>query len=384
MSSGLPGSGEPGYTNELARAEPTASIRKARGLVVRSRLLDGILGVLSVPYAALCVTLMIVGTLPLLPFLLLKIRSSKAANRSTEGGGSLTAVKTLNGRAVAAACGFGPDTLAPRFIAQLSLSGDSPGGWLFTQLYWRSQVLGFKLMRRLWLEQIMSLVGARVSETTFLQLRTCWLDDVVGQFVHDLEGRPGQLVILGAGYDSRCHRLGLPESVACFEVDASGTQGQKRALLDRVGGERAGTRFVTCDFARESWMERLGAAGFDRSTRTCLVWEGVTPYLPEKVVSDTLAEVRSLAAGSVIGFDVVDADWALSPKMRKITRSSGEPWLFGLKAGEEGAWIEARDLAVLDELRYEELLARYMPEDARGRTLGACGDFGCFLLAGVR
>ena len=66
-----------------------------------------------------------------------------------------------------------------------------------------------------------------------------------------------------------------------------------------------------------------------------------------------------------------------------MTRRSGEPWLFALKAGEERAWVEDQGLAVRDELRYEELLARYMPEDARGRTLGACGDFGCFLLAGV-
>ena len=76
--------------------------------------------------------------------------------------------------------------------------------------------------------------------------------------------------------------------------------------------------------------------------------------------------------------DVIDADWALSPKMQKMTRRSGEPWLFALPAGEERAWIEGQGLAVLDELRYEELLARYMPDDARGRTLGACGDFGCF------
>jgi methyltransferase (TIGR00027 family) len=374
----------PSYTAELVRAEPARSVRKAAGRVSRSRLLDGILGFLSVPYAVLCVVLMIVGMLPLLPFFLLVIRRNKAANPSTEGGGSLTAVKTLNGRAVAAASGFGPDTLAPGFISRLSLGGEAPGGWLFTQFYWRSQVLGFKLTRRLWLEQLMSLVSARISETTFLQIRTCWLDDVVTRFVSDLEGRPGQLVILGAGYDSRCHRLDLPESVARFEVDAAGTQGRKRALLDETGEGREGTRFVTCDFSRESWLEKLVAAGFDEAVPTCLVWEGVTPYLEEAVVRQTLAEARSLPAGSVIGFDVLDRDWALSPKMQKMTGSSGEPWLFGLPAGEERAWIEGQGLAVLDDLRYQELLARYMPDDSRGRTLGACGDFGCFLLAGVR
>jgi len=206
---------------------------------------------------------------------------------------------------------------------------------------------------------------------------------MVTRFVTDLKGRPGQLVTLGAGYDSRCHRLALPDNVACFEVDAAGTQGRKRALLAEVGGAREDTRFVTCDFSKESWRGKLVAAGFDPALPSCFVWEGVTMYIEEAVVRQTLAEVKSLPAGSIIGFDVVDADWALSPKMQKMTRRSGEPWLFALKAGEERAWVEDQGLAVLDELRYQELLERYKPEDARGRTLGACGDFGCFFLAGV-
>jgi methyltransferase (TIGR00027 family) len=327
---------------------------------------------------------MIVWLLPLMPLALWWIRKKRAANISTEGDGSITAIKTANGRAVAAASGFGPDRLAPAVMSRLSMGGGMPGVWLFTQLYWRSQVLGFRLFRRLWTEQLASLFGARVSETTFLQIRTCWLDDVVTRFVAELEGRPGQLVILGAGYDTRCHRMPLPANVSRYEVDAAATQARKRLVLKEIGGADPETRFVPCDFSRESWRERLIEAGFDPSLRTCFVWEGVTMYVEEAVARQTLAEVKALPAGSVIGFDVVDADWALSPKMRKMTKRSGEPWLFGLKAGEERAWVEAQGLEVLDELRYEELLERYMPEDSRGRTLGACGEFGCFLLAGAR
>lgn len=372
------------YTGELAAAEPARSVRKALGRVSRSRFLDTLLRVLSVPYGVLCFAVMIVWLLPLMPLALWWIGKRRAANISTEGEGSITAIKTANGRAVAAASGFGPDRLAPAIMARLSMGGGMPGVWLFTQFYWRSQVLGFRLFRRIWPEQLASLFGARISETTFLQIRTCWLDDVVTRFVAGLQGRPGQLVILGAGYDTRCYRIELPANVARLEVDAAGTQGRKRALMDEIGGVRGVTRFVTCDFSNESWMEKLEAAGFDPAVPTCIVWEGVTMYIEEAVARQTLAEVKGLPPGSVIGFDVVDADWALSPKMRKITRRSGEPWLFALKTGEERTWVEEQGLAVLDELRYEELLARYMPEDARGRTLGACGEFGCFLLAGVR
>jgi methyltransferase (TIGR00027 family) len=368
------------FTADLAAAEPTRSVRKAVGRVSSSPLLDGALRILSLPWAFLCVAVMIVWLLPLMPLALWWIAKRRAANLSTEGGGSITAIKTTNGRAVGAASGFGPDRLAPAMIARLSMG---PGAWLFTQFYWRSQVLGFRLFRRIWSEQFASLFGARISETTFLQIRTCWLDDVVTRFVAEREGGPGQLVILGAGYDTRCHRMELPTNVARFEVDAAGTLARKRALLEEIGGGDPDTRFVACDFSRESWRERLVAAGFDPALATCIVWEGVTMYIEEAAVRQTLAEVRSLPSGSIIGFDVVDADWALSPKMQKMTRRSGEPWLFALKRGDERAWVEGQGLAVLDELRYEELLERYMPEDARGRTLGACGDFGCFFLAAV-
>ena len=372
------------YTADLAAAEPTRSVRKAVGRVSGSPLLDGTLRVLSVPWSVVCFTVMIVWLLPLMPLALWWIGKRRAANISTEGEGSITAIKTANGRAVAAASGIGPDRLAPAMMSRLSMGGGMPGVWLFTQFYWRSQVLGFRLFRRIWTEQLASLFGARISETTFLQIRTCWLDDIVTRFVAELEGRPGQLVILGAGYDTRCHRMELPANVGLYEVDAAATQARKRAVLEEIEEAHPDTRFVACDFSRERWREKLEPTGFDPSLPTCIVWEGVTMYVEESVVRQTLAEVRSLPAGSVIGFDVVDADWALSPKMQKMTRRSGEPWLFGLKAGEERAWIEDQGLAVLDELRYEELLARYMPEDARGRTLGACGDFGCFLLAGAR
>ncbi len=371
------------YTHDQASREPAASHRKAVGLIPKSPLADGVLRIISVPYAALCVVFLVAGMIPIWPLFLLKRRGAQGANRSTESGGSLTAVKTVNARAVAAAAGFGPDNLAPKLIARLSLTGNQVGGRLFTQLYWRSQVLGFRLTRRVWIDQLTGLfLGSkfRISEGTYLQMRTCWLDDVVMRFVGDLEGRPGQLVILGAGFDTRCYRLDLPDEIGCFEVDAAGTQQQKRELLDDLGLARSRTRYVNCDFTSEDWMERLVAENLDPGLPTCFIWEGVTMYLPEEVVTETLARLKELAPGSLIGFDVFDRGWVFSPAMQKVTKRAGEPWLFGLPAGEERAWVKSQELTVLDELRVEELLRRYVPDDARGRSLGFCGDFGSFLL----
>src|SRR6185437_7606943 len=124
---------------------------------------------------------------------------------------SLSAIKTLSARAVVNLAGFGPDGLAPKLMRPLSLmGGENKLGWLYSHVYMQSIVLGFKVTRRLWVDQVLRLLMGdftKFTEFAYLQIRTCFLDDVVTRFGQDLLGKGGQLVILGAGYDTRCLRL---------------------------------------------------------------------------------------------------------------------------------------------------------------------------------
>ncbi len=167
-----------------------------------------------------------------------------------------------------------------------------------------------------------------------------------------------------------------------FEVDAPGTQAQERALLTRVGCSDAGIRYVPCDFATRSWYAELLAAGFESAVPACIVWEGVTMYLPPAVVEGTVRQVAALAPGSLIGFDCMDEGWVFSPAMQRFTRRGGEPWLFDLKAGTEEAFVRRHGLRCLDNLRCDALMSRYVPRTVTGQSVGACIDFGCFVLAG--
>lgn len=366
------------YTAAVSEVEPQSSYRRGVGLFSKSGLISGIRAVVSAPYMLGCSAALLVPGLLMLPLFL--IRKRGATNRSNEEGGSLSAIKTLNARAVVAEVGFGPDHLATKLMPHLSLAGPGLLGWLYTQAYNRSLVWGFKLTRRLWVEQVMRpFLGDTIKfgEFTYLQLRTCWLDDVVTRFVSELQGQRGQLVILGAGYDTRCLRLDLPGSIGRFEVDAAGTQAQKRALIANAGLDDTGVHYVTCDFATQDWLARLTQAGFDPAVPACLVWEGVCMYLPREVVVDTLTKVLSLAPGSVIGFDVLEQAWIMSPAMQ-LAKRAGEGLYFGLQAGTESAFVESVGLRCLDNLRRDILVQRYIPE-----RLAACIDFGAFLLAGV-
>src|SRR5437016_3359527 len=68
--------------------------------------------------------------------------------------------------------------------------------------------------------------GARTSAIA----RTCFIDDFVRRAT--AQG-VRQLVLLGAGFDCRAHRVPELRDVAVFEVDRHETQARKRALMAR-------------------------------------------------------------------------------------------------------------------------------------------------------
>jgi len=102
-----------------------------------------------------------------------------------------------------------------------------------------------------------------------------------------------QLVILGAGFDTRAYRTRALAGTAVFEVDIAATQAEKRA---RLGGRGAGVRFVEVDFREHDLGARLGAAGHDAGAPTAWIWEGVVPYLALAAIEETLGVLAARSA----------------------------------------------------------------------------------------
>ena len=105
-----------------------------------------------------------------------------------------------------------------------------------------------------------------------------------------------QLVILGAGLDSRAWRLDCLKDTVVFEVDHPSTQSWKRARSEAIPFKAKDLRFVALDFASGQLAPLLQSAGFDPRKRTFWLWEGVTMYLRPAVVSANLAAFASLSA----------------------------------------------------------------------------------------
>jgi methyltransferase (TIGR00027 family) len=161
--------------------------------------------------------------------------------------------------------------------------------------------------------------------------RTAFFDSVVQRKLPDLD----QLVILGAGFDTRAFRLPRRAGLRIFEVDAPKTQAVKRDVLERTGIDSSRVDFVAADFGKDDWLACLEAAGFDPGRPALFLWEGVTMYLARTAVETTLRKIASTAKRSTVAFDYFTTE-ALTSRApywryaRLATQAAGEPLTFGV------------------------------------------------------
>src|SRR6185369_15975044 len=108
-----------------------------------------------------------------------------------------------------------------------------------------------------------------------------WLMLVRTRFIDErmeraLRGGATQLVILGAGFDTRAHRFTeLLKDVAVIEIDYGATQEyKKRRVKAALGGAPANVVYAPIDFTRDSLGNVLRRAGFERRRKTYLICEG--------------------------------------------------------------------------------------------------------------
>ncbi|MCW1250238.1 class I SAM-dependent methyltransferase [Acaricomes phytoseiuli] len=144
---------------------------------------------------------------------------------------------------------------------------------------------------------------------TMLNGRARFFDDLVD---HRSE-QASQFVILGGGYDTRTLGRFRETGLRFFELDRPRTQQTKREALCRAGIPADGTTFVEVDFTASDWFDRLVDAGYREDAATVFLWEGVSEYLPEAVVRNSLETLAKRSGpGSSLGVDFL-SDKAQNP-----------------------------------------------------------------------
>lgn len=200
--------------------------------------------------------------------------------------------------------------------------------------------------------------------------RTCMIDDL---FRQSLGQGAGQVVILGAGYDSRAYRFNTG-AVRFFEVDHPDTLKVKAGRLNLLlGSIPANVTLVPVDFDREDFAAALGASGFDSSVKTIFIWEGVVHYLTEQAVDAALRAIRALSArGSRLVFTYIHrglldgtVSFGALGRVKATLKRSGESWKFGMYPEELGDYLRERGFSLVSDTGSVEYRLKYIGNSRR-------------------
>jgi methyltransferase (TIGR00027 family) len=228
-------------------------------------------------------------------------------------------------------------------------------------------LMQFASIRNLTIQQMDAITpgiyGVQISRTRFI-------DDVVQEA---LSQGIEQVVILGAGLDTRPYRLAGMEHAHVFEVDLPSVQEEKKKKLQQhFGYLPEHVTFLPIDFDIQSLEAVFSGTAFDSASPTVFVWEGVTQYLTEEAVHQTLAFVGTSAPGSVLVFtyvlkSLIERRSSLpgADKMMDRVAKQGAPWIFGLEPESLASFLEPFHLRLLADVGSAEYQARYFKPKKR-------------------
>lgn len=212
-------------------------------------------------------------------------------------------------------------------------------------------------------KQVLAALDAVSSgRTRHLTLRTRAIDDAVHEA---LDGGARQVVLLGAGLDTRAQRVpdlasGLAKGRAqVFEVDHPATQAWKRRRLARTAGARAKPTFVAVDLETDALGPALAGAGLASDAPAVVVWEGVVMYLTPEAIDRTLGTLaRLLAPGSTLVASYLAR--RTPPGLGLAVRLVREPFRTVLAPADVAARLATHGFDVASDASDPEWQARYL------------------------
>ncbi|KAL9446025.1 hypothetical protein CISIN_1g019738mg [Citrus sinensis] len=150
--------------------------------------------------------------------------------------------------------------------------------------------------------------NAREISGVILAIRTLWFDSQIEAALNSFNSREAQVVLLGAGMDTRAYRLNCLKESDVFEVDFSQVLQVKTALIQTAmefGDEQQHPRMtakslttVAADIRENDWLEKLQLSGYKPEKNT--VW------VLEVLLADFMNQPSTTLSSSIFHFS---SDW---------------------------------------------------------------------------
>jgi len=225
-------------------------------------------------------------------------------------------------------------------------------------------------------EQMMPGVnGAIVARIRFID--ECLLECIAADF--------HQLVIVGAGYDTRAYRFAdVKKHLKVFEVDHPLTQKNKMEKVKELFEELPKhVVYVPVVFGKDQLAQKLFESGYNVDLKTLFIVEGLLMYIPPPAVDGLLSFiVHSSGSGSVFVADyfndtVINGTSALKEAqvLRQFVEQEGAPLLFGIKEGKVEDFFRQRGFRTVKNVSSASCKERYFKNAGSDRNVSTMFNF---------
>jgi methyltransferase (TIGR00027 family) len=164
-------------------------------------------------------------------------------------------------------------------------------------------------------------------------IRVLMFDRIMEKYVDEME----QIVIPGAGFDLIALHFTGGKRVKVFELDQDKIISVKVETLEKAGLKHDWITYVGVDYSKESWVDKLLEAGFDKTKETLFLWQSVSLFLDADIVKETLRQMADLCSyESIIAQDFYSEAFILGEyskvarKQMSMIERMGETWKFGI------------------------------------------------------
>lgn len=196
--------------------------------------------------------------------------------------------------------------------------------------------------------------------------RTKYIDDLLKNAVSN---GIKQVIILGAGFDTRAVRLDFLKDIPVIEIDHPNTSNFKAEIYKkRIGQIPENIRFLQIDFNKQNLDKLALENNLDFSKQTAIIWEGVTNYLTENAVKSTFSFISKFAANSHIIFTYVHKNILLNTesflggkKLLEDLENLEEHWTFGFMPEELPNYLKQFDVELLEDLGANGYREKFLP-----------------------
>jgi methyltransferase (TIGR00027 family) len=226
----------------------------------------------------------------------------------------------------------------------------------------------------------------------YMIARTAYFDKL---FVEALNNKIPQIVLLGAGYDSRAYRFAKSnQSTKVFELDIAPTQKRKLECLKKARIDiPEQVTFAQINFNQEALKDVLQKAGYKNDQKTLFIWEGVSYYLVAEAVYATLEFVsQSSHRESAIAFDYTISvseenikDYFGVQEFAQTMKEhhASEALLFSIDEGDTETFFRKRGLKIIEHLDNEEIERTFLL-DENGSLIGPITAHFRFVMVSLR